>query len=190
MTKKRILIVDDEVTFTRNAKQNLEKMGHYEVTEVNHSRLAVAVGSAFKPDLILLDVMMPVLDGGDVIACVKADPTLKNIPVIVVTANVKIQEIESFGGLIGGYPFLAKPVGVKKLVESIEAALQKKLETTGRRSAKLTLHPEHTLMQLCDGAFPSDRHRVECLSAAGLGFEFRHLLFEFARAADQIWQLR
>jgi len=128
MNKKRILIVDDEASFTRNVKLNLEKTGLYEVTEVNHSRLATAVASAFKPDLILLDVVMPVLDGGDVLACVKNDPALKDVPVIVVTANVKDQEIDSFGGVIGGYPFLAKPVSLKKLVECIEASLQGKSE--------------------------------------------------------------
>jgi CheY-like chemotaxis protein len=125
-SKKRILIVDDEASFTRNLKLNLEKTGQYEVAAVNHSRLAVAVANAFKPDLILLDVMMPVLDGGDVLACVKADPGLKNVPVIVVTANVKAQEVDSFRGVIGGYPFLAKPVGLAKLLGCIEANLQDK----------------------------------------------------------------
>ena len=124
MRKKRILIVDDEAAFTRNVKLNLEKTGQYEVTEVHHPRLVMDVANAFKPDLILLDVMMPVLDGGDVLACVKADPMLKDVPVIVVTANVKFQEVDSFGGVIGGYPFLAKPVGLKKLIECIEANLR------------------------------------------------------------------
>jgi CheY-like chemotaxis protein len=123
MNKKRILIVDDESSFTRNVKLNLEKTGQYEVTEVNHSGHAVAVANVCKPDLILLDVMMPGLDGGDVLACLKADPALKDVPVLVLTATVKKAEVDSFAGVIGGYPFLAKPIKLEALVEHIEKQL-------------------------------------------------------------------
>ena len=62
--KKRILIVDDEGSITRLLKLNLEQTGDYEVATENVSKAALAAAEAFRPDLMLLDVMMPGLDGG------------------------------------------------------------------------------------------------------------------------------
>ena len=75
--KKKILIVDDEVDLTMLVKLNLEKTGRYEVRAENRAVKALAAGREFKPDLLLLDVMMPDLDGGDVLAQFKDDSTLR-----------------------------------------------------------------------------------------------------------------
>ena len=66
MEKKRILIIDDEAGFTRMVKLNLEKTGQFEVREENKATYALAAAREFKPDLIILDVIMPTMDGGDV----------------------------------------------------------------------------------------------------------------------------
>ncbi|MCX6910246.1 MAG: response regulator [Verrucomicrobia bacterium] len=125
MEKKRILVVDDEVGFTRMVRLNLEQTGTYEVKEVNEGKAALATARTFRPDLILLDVVMPDMDGGDVAASIQQDPILKKVPVIFVTAVVRKREAGSAGMVSGGALFLAKPIGVVELIEAIESALGK-----------------------------------------------------------------
>lgn len=125
MQKKRILAVDDEVGFTRMVRLNLEQTGVYEVREVNEGKTALAAAREFKPDLILLDVVMPDMDGGDVAAAIQQDPLLKRIPVIFVTAVVRKREAGSAGMVSGGSLFLAKPIDVVELIDAIETSLGK-----------------------------------------------------------------
>jgi len=120
MEKKKILIVDDEVNFTKMVKLNLEETGQYEVMVENNSSNAFGDAKEFKPDLILLDIMMPGMDGGDVASQLKSDNTLKNIPVVFLTAIIKEDEIDSHDGSIGGHPFIAKPVSTEDLIKYIE----------------------------------------------------------------------
>src|ERR1041385_1981538 len=100
MSQHRILIVDDEESFTRLLKLNLEVGGAYRVRSENHAPHAVAAAKEFMPDLILLDVMMPEMDGGDVASALQADPELKHIPIVFLTAAVKKEEVNSRGGLV------------------------------------------------------------------------------------------
>jgi len=120
MDKKKILIVDDEVAFTRTLKLNLERTGLYEVRAENKGRLVSAAAKEFKPDLILLDVLMPDYDGGAVASRLKSDPALKDIPIIFLTATVSTREAGSRGTQRGGFFFLAKPVSIEHLIECIE----------------------------------------------------------------------
>ena len=118
-TKPKILIVDDQKDFTRVTKLALTD---YEFCEENNSSRALATARAFRPDLILLDVMMPNLDGGDIAAQLRADSTLQNIPIVFLTGMVTRQEAET-GPLLGGFPFISKPVDREKLVQQIEKYL-------------------------------------------------------------------
>ena len=124
-TKKRIVVIDDETSFTRLLKLNLEYNGQYLVKEENVSTRAVATIREFKPDLILLDVMMPTIDGGQISQRLQSDPALKDIPIIFLTAAVKRTEIIMVGGQIGGFPYLAKPVDMDELLACIEKHLPK-----------------------------------------------------------------
>jgi len=119
-TKKRILLVDDEPTITRTLKLYLEGTGSYEVRAENRGSTAVQAAREFKPDLILLDVAMPDMDGGEVAAQVRADDALKGTPIVFLTALVKKQEVVVSGGDIGGYPYIAKPLEPEKVIEVIE----------------------------------------------------------------------
>ena len=118
--KKRILIIDDEPSFTRMVRLNLEKTGLFEVKEENRATGAVPTARDFKPDLILLDVIMPTMDGGDVAAQIQSDRHLKGTPIIFLTATVSQREAGPSGMLnSGGCIFLAKPVSVDALVKVI-----------------------------------------------------------------------
>ena len=118
--KRKILIVDDEPGFTKIVKMTLEASGAYEVMELNDPAEAVAVARQFSPDIILLDITMPELDGGDVISQLRADPALTKIPVLFVTATIRQSEVHAHNGLIGGEFFLAKPVSAEVLIRTIE----------------------------------------------------------------------
>ena len=121
--RSRILIVDDEKVTTRLLRMTLEQTGKYEVREVNDSTLVLQAAHAFRPDLIVLDVIMPDKDGGDVAAELKDDPMSSKIPVVFLTATVRKSEVDARGGVMGGYPFLAKPASTDAIVEFIEKHL-------------------------------------------------------------------
>jgi len=121
--KKKILLIDDEQSLTRLLKLNLEKTGAYEVRDVNHALDGLTAAREFRPDLILLDIVMPGMTGDDVAAQLRADPDLKGIPIVFLTAVVTKEEARAQSGTIGGFPFLAKPVDAVELVEYIEKIL-------------------------------------------------------------------
>ena len=125
MEKKRILIVDDEASFTRMVKLNLEKTGQFEVREENKATYAVAAAREFKPDLIILDVIMPNLDGGDIFGQLQNDRQLKGTPVIFLTATVSPREAGVKGFNSGGALFLAKPVTLENLMACIQEHIRK-----------------------------------------------------------------
>lgn len=119
----RILIVDDEPAITRMVKLNLERTGNYLVHAENHGKLAITAAREFKPDLIILDIMMPDLSGDEISQKLKDDPGLSNIKIIFMTAIVTHAETDAMGHTIGGQIFLAKPVNTEEMIETIEKVL-------------------------------------------------------------------
>ncbi len=119
--KKRILVVDDEPSITRLLKVNLEDTENY-IVEVENSALKVIdTTRQFRPDLILLDVMMPDGDGGEVASQIQE--RFKNLPIVFLTAAATKEEVSSHKGRIGGLPFLAKPVDMSEVISCIEQQL-------------------------------------------------------------------
>lgn len=125
MGKKRILLVDDEKSFTNLLKLNLEETGAYEVRVENWAEDAYPAAREFKPDLVLLDIIMPRLPGGNVAAQIKADPELKNTPIVFLTAAVRKHQVEENDGIICDFPCLAKPASVEMVIEAIEKHTRK-----------------------------------------------------------------
>lgn len=125
MGKKRVLVVDDEVGFTRLLKMNLEKSGQYEVMIENRSTKAILAAKLFKPDAIVLDIVMPEMDGGDVAAQIQADPQLGHTPIIMLTALVD-QDETSPGAVAqaGAMNVLAKPVNLELLLECLHNVIK------------------------------------------------------------------
>ncbi|PYK98288.1 MAG: hypothetical protein DME19_13120 [Verrucomicrobia bacterium] len=125
MNKKRILVVDDEISFTRLLKLNLEQTNDYEVRVENWPEDALTAAREFRPDLVLLDVVMPRVFGGDVAARLRADAVLKATPIVFFTAAVSKTKVKEQEGVIRGYPFLAKPASVEEDIDQTERRLTK-----------------------------------------------------------------
>lgn len=126
MSKKKILIIDDEEAFTKYVKLNLESTEKYEVRVENKGAKSLEVAKEFNPDLILLDIMMPDKDGSEVAQDLKEDDVCTNIPVVFLTALVTKQETNQSSSNIGGHPFIAKPINLKNLISCIEQNIVKK----------------------------------------------------------------
>jgi CheY-like chemotaxis protein len=119
---RRVLIVDNDRDSTHLVKVLLEKTGRYLVFEENDPTRAHLSTRNFRPDLILLDIVMPERDGGEIAAQIQADPELHNTPIIFVTALVTRAEAKT-GLHIDGHPFLAKPINIPELINAIERVL-------------------------------------------------------------------
>lgn len=117
--KKRILIVDDKPSDTLLVKLCLEQTNNYIVREENSPERALATAEEFQPHLILLDVRMPAMDGGDVAAGLRANPTLHAMPIVFLTSLVTKSEIAGGLGRVGPYPILAKPIVLPELIDCL-----------------------------------------------------------------------
>lgn len=122
MEKKKILLVDDDVDFTGLLKAQLEKTGRYEVRVENQAPRGYPAAKGFAPDLILLDIDMPDMDGSEVAEQIMEDPEL-NVPIVFLTSIVNVKEVESTKGLIGGRRFLSKGSSPQSILESVERLL-------------------------------------------------------------------
>lgn len=123
---RKILVIDDEAGFTKLLKMNLEKSGEFEVRIENNSMKALAAAREFHPEVVLLDVVMPGMDGGDVAAQFQDDPMLKKVPIIMLTALVSPGETSDDSvAQAGAMSVLPKPVKLDKLVSCLRQALNK-----------------------------------------------------------------
>ena len=118
--KTRILLIDDEETITRTVQLYLEATGRYEVQTENDSRNALDTALEFRPHLAVLDIVMPEIDGGEVVAQLQRQPELDGIRIIFLTALVKDAEVGRKGKNVGGHPFMAKPVEPASLIQLID----------------------------------------------------------------------
>jgi CheY-like chemotaxis protein len=121
----RILAVDDEESFTFFVKLNLEAntTHNFKIMTANSGKEGLKLAKIYKPDLILLDVMMPDMSGAEVAEELLLDDGTKNIPIIFITALVKKDEVKQDSGTVGGREFMAKPVSREELVSRIATSL-------------------------------------------------------------------
>lgn len=119
---KRILVVDDETAITRLIKLNLEAAGGYLVYTENRASRAIDAARNFKPDLALLDIMMPEALGTDIAAQLQDDPGLRHIKVIFLTAIARKGET-NVDHPVGGQIIIAKPATADELRAAIDRSL-------------------------------------------------------------------
>ena len=119
MSKRRVLVVDDDINLSRLAAIVLETSGQYEVMTVHESVRAIAAAVQFRPDVLLLDVDMPGLTGGDVAREAALEPRLRDIPILFLTGLVGPEETRNGPVESGGQQFLSKPVDPAQLLACV-----------------------------------------------------------------------
>ncbi len=145
LSRERILVVDDEQSILELVQYNLAKRG-YHVLLAETGEAALVVGKNELPDLILLDLMLPGMDGLDVCRHLKADPRTQHIPVILVTARGQNDDIV-IGMEMGADDYVTKPFSPNVLISRIRSALRRKgnrreeLESMIRRGA-MVINPK------------------------------------------------
>lgn len=117
----RILAVDDEPNIVRLIQVNLERQG-YQVETANNGAQALAKIKASRPDLVVSDVMMPEMDGFELLANIRRDPTLMDLPVIMLTAKAQDRDVMT-GYQTGADMYLTKPFNPHELVQFVQRIL-------------------------------------------------------------------
>lgn len=124
MLKKKILIIEDDVDFVKITKRNLETTGKYEVHTETDAEMALSVVQKVKPDLILLDLMMPGMSGFGICKSLKAKERLSGIPVIIVSAKAdKTDKVSCLD--MGADDYIVKPFSTEELDARIRAVLRR-----------------------------------------------------------------
>lgn len=124
MTQRpKVLMIDDNKEICRLMKEYLERSGKYEVTVFTDARMGVRYAQIERPDVILLDLMMPDMDGTEAAEYLLDDEGTRDIPIIFVTAAIKRDEAEDRLGRIHGHPILAKPVTPVEVMAEIDKIL-------------------------------------------------------------------
>ncbi|MEW5987401.1 MAG: response regulator transcription factor [Chloroflexota bacterium] len=122
MSRQRILVVDDDREVVRLLRAYLERAG-YEVLVAYNGETAVHTLRRDKPDLLLLDLTLPDVDGYDVTRTVRADPLLAHIPIIMLTARV--EDTDKIVGLeMGADDYVTKPYNPREVVARVRARLR------------------------------------------------------------------
>ena len=122
MQNKRVLVIDDDDGVREVIQICLEAVAGWEVLTADSGKKGIATAQAEHPDLILLDVMMPYMDGTETFKKLQANPKTKHIPTIFLTAKIKFSEKQQYLNL-GVTGAIAKPFDPQSLVEQIQTLL-------------------------------------------------------------------
>ena len=121
--KTKVLIIDDNKDLCLILKEYMERTGRFEVPTFTNAKAGIKYARAQKVDVILLDLMMPEMDGTQAAEQLLEDENTKSIPIIFITAAIKKSEVEERFGYIQGHPILAKPVLPGQIIKKIENVL-------------------------------------------------------------------
>ena len=135
-TIPRILVVDDDADIAEMLQYNLQKEG-YQTQIAQNGQEAVEMATDFLPNLILMDIMMPILDGVEASRQIKAVPALANTFIIFLTARIEeYSEIAAFEA--GGNDYINKPIKPRALMSRIAAVLKREINK-GKTEDKITI---------------------------------------------------
>ncbi|AQT69542.1 Mycobacterial persistence regulator A [Anaerohalosphaera lusitana] len=122
--KTKILIVDDEPNIVQTLKDRLE-MNEYAVLTAENGKEGLDTATAEKPDIILLDVIMPIMDGHEMLEALRKQPDCEDISVIMLTARSQTQDIAR-ANACGIEDYIVKPFDLSELLEKIERLVEHK----------------------------------------------------------------
>jgi pilus assembly protein CpaE len=131
---EKILIVDDDLETLRLIGVMLQRQG-YEISAANTGELAISMAKKEKPDLIVLDIMMPLVDGYRVAREIRNDPSTTHVPILMFTAKSQVDD-KVAGYEAGADDFLTKPVHPAELSAHVKALLEKAVKPTAGDSKK------------------------------------------------------
>jgi CheY-like chemotaxis protein len=120
----KVLVIEDEPHIRRIGELSLKGVGKWEVVLAASGAEGLAAAASTQPDVILLDVMMPGMDGPTTLAELRAQPNTSNIPVIFITAKVEKHEVERYLAL-GAVGVISKPFDPLKLPGDIERIIER-----------------------------------------------------------------
>ena len=120
--KKVIMLVDDNPDLLYSVQKGLESLGDYKVITVESGRKCLQLLKDIRPDLILLDIMMPGMDGWDTCAKIKDNKKTENIPIVFLTA--KTDPISKSMGSLASADYTTKPFEMKDLKKRIDSAIK------------------------------------------------------------------
>jgi len=121
MTKRKILLVDDDEAVLDYLQAKMA--ARFDIVSTKAPENVLELAREHRPDLILCDVDMPELDGGDVSSALFADDEVRHIPLLFLTAVASASEIKRLAGQLGGRPAVSKSDPLPKLIERIESIL-------------------------------------------------------------------
>lgn len=129
MSSLRVFVVEDEPDIQKLLRMSLEMLGKYEVEIYSDGEAALATIEAFKPDIILLDVMMPKMTGPEILEQIQKMETMVNIPVVFITARVRSQDIAEYRAM-GVDNVISKPFNAVELPKTLQAIVDDMTETS------------------------------------------------------------
>lgn len=121
--RPKILIIDDEEDACYYLKAILQRTNKFEVSATSSPLEGLALAKSMHPDLILLDIIMPEMDGTEVAEHLREDYATRDILVVFFSVLVQPQDVRDSGGNIGGHPFIQKPIDTDELIARIEFLL-------------------------------------------------------------------
>lgn len=122
MSKKKILLVDDSKVVLMNEEMLLKGTGRYELTQASDGAEALALAASEFPDLILMDIVMPNMDGFATTRAIRENPETRHIPIILVSTRGEPNNVE-LGYECGCNDYVTKPINKAELLEKIENLL-------------------------------------------------------------------
>lgn len=156
MSKKKVLVVDDEENIVELIRMNLESSG-YEVIDAYTGMEAITKTNSFIPDLILLDLMLPDIDGLQLCQMLRLNEQTKDIPIIMITA--KSEESDKVKGLyMGADDYITKPFGIRELEARVKTVLRRADKTDIIKDSTFTnIH----ILKFKDLIMDSDKYEVK-----------------------------
>lgn len=121
--RKKLLLVDDDPNILKMLKLKLEKSGRFSVIATDNGAGVVSMVKNSSVDLVISDIDMPEMSGGEISAALQADPATVNIPLIFLSSLISKSEATEAGGVIGGHRVVSKTMKVGDLVKAIEDVL-------------------------------------------------------------------
>ncbi len=122
MSRKKILVVDDSPVALMASTMILRRPGKYDLLEAKDGEEAVAIATAERPDLIVMDVVMPKMDGFEACQALREEEVTREIPIILATTRGEAENVEA-GYASGCNDYVTKPINAMELTEKVESLI-------------------------------------------------------------------